>query len=83
MLLMGHICKQNFHPFDDVKDDVTRSLDVCHRSACESIVSKLLRFDRVYDLHFRIQTNFSQISSMQRRKRKTLFLVVLFRFKLS
>ena len=83
MLSIGQICKQIFHPFEDVKDDVTRSLDVCHRSACESIVSKLLEFDRVYDLHFRIQTNFGQISSTQRRKRKTLFLVVLFRVKFS
>ena len=52
-----------FIRFGDVRDDVTRSLDVCHMYACESIVSKLLRFDRVNDLHFRIQTNFGQISS--------------------
>ena len=29
MFLIGH----NFHPFSDVSDDVTRSLDVCHRCA--------------------------------------------------
>ena len=70
LLSIGQICKQNFYRFDDVKDDVTRSLDVCHRLACESIVSRLLRFDRVYDFHFRIHTNFGQISSTQQRKRK-------------
>ena len=26
----GYVCKENFHPFGDVRDDVTRSLDVCH-----------------------------------------------------
>ena len=31
MLLIGQVCKENVHPFSDVKDDVTRSLDVCHR----------------------------------------------------
>ena len=34
MFLIGQICKEKFHPFDDimgdVKDDVTRSRDVCH-----------------------------------------------------
>ena len=27
----GQICKEIFHPFGDVMDDVTKSLDVCHR----------------------------------------------------
>ena len=31
MLVIGRICNANFHTFDDVKDDVTRTLDVCHR----------------------------------------------------
>ena len=31
MLVMGRIYNANFHPFGDVRDDVTRSLDVCHR----------------------------------------------------
>ena len=31
MLVIDRICNANFHPFDDVRDDVTRSLDVCHR----------------------------------------------------
>ena len=31
MLVIGRICNANFHPFGDVKDDVTRSLDVNHR----------------------------------------------------
>ena len=65
MCLIGQICKENCHPFGDVRDDITRSLDVCQTLACYSIVSKLLRFDRVNDLHFRIQTNFVQISSTQ------------------
>ena len=63
MFSLGHICKETVHPFGDVMDDVTKSLDVCHSKAFESIVSKLLRFDRVNDLHFRIQTNCGQISS--------------------
>ena len=45
MLSIGQICKENFHPFGDV---------------------------RIFDLHFRIQTNFGQISSTQRRERKTV-----------
>ena len=66
MFLIGQICKENFHTFGDVMDDVTKSLDPCYRKAFELIVSKLLQFDKVNDLHFRIQTNFSQISSTQR-----------------
>ena len=31
ILVIGRICDANFHPFGDVRDDVTRSLDVCHR----------------------------------------------------
>ena len=31
MLVSSRICNANFHTFDDVKDDVTRSMDVCHR----------------------------------------------------
>ena len=31
ILLIGRICDANFHPFGDVRDDVTRSLNVCHR----------------------------------------------------
>ena len=31
MFLNGQVCKENFHSFADVRDDVTRSLDVCHR----------------------------------------------------
>ena len=31
MLVIGRMCKANFHPFGDVRDDVTSSLDVCHR----------------------------------------------------
>ena len=31
ILVIGQICDANFHPFGDVRDDVTRSLDVCHR----------------------------------------------------
>ena len=30
MIVIGRICNANFHPFGDVTDDVTRSLDVCH-----------------------------------------------------
>ena len=28
---IGQICKEIFYPFGDVMDDVTKSLDVCHR----------------------------------------------------
>ena len=31
MLSTDQICKENVHPFDDVIDDVTKSLDVCQR----------------------------------------------------
>ena len=31
MLSTDQICKENVHPFDDIIDDVTKSLDVCHR----------------------------------------------------
>ena len=31
ILVIDRICDENFHSFDDVRDDVTRSLDVCHR----------------------------------------------------
>ena len=33
MLLIGHVhvCKEKFHSLGDVKDDVTRSLNVCRR----------------------------------------------------
>ena len=65
MLVIGRICNANFHPFNDVRDDVIRSLDVCHRQAWKLIESDLLRFDSVYNLQFRIQTNFGQISSTQ------------------
>ena len=54
--VIGRICNANFHPFRNVRDDVTRSLIVCHRLAWKLIESNLLGFDRVYDLHFRIQT---------------------------
>ena len=61
MISIGQMCKKKFHPFGDVMDDVTKSLDVCHSKASESIVSNLLRFDRVNNLLFRIQINFDQI----------------------
>ena len=41
MFLNGQVCKENFHPFAIVRDDATRSLDVCQRLACESIVSTI------------------------------------------
>ena len=63
MLVIGQICNANYHPFGDGRDDVTKSLDVCHRLDCELIEYIILRFERVYDLHFRIQTNLGQISS--------------------
>ena len=31
MFSTGQICKENFHPFSDVMDDITQSLDACHR----------------------------------------------------
>ena len=31
MLVIGRVCNANFHPFGDVRDDVKKSLDVCHR----------------------------------------------------
>ena len=31
VLVFGRIYDANFHPFGDVRDDVTKSLDVCHR----------------------------------------------------
>ena len=31
ILMIGRICDANFHPFGDDRDDVTSSLDVCHR----------------------------------------------------
>ena len=31
ILVIGRIYDINFRPFGDVRDDVTRSLDVCHR----------------------------------------------------
>ena len=31
MFSIGQICKEKFHPFGDVMDDVTKSLDACHR----------------------------------------------------
>ena len=31
VLVIGRICDANFHPFGNVRDDVTRSLNVCHR----------------------------------------------------
>ena len=31
MFVIGRMCNANIHPFGDVRDDVTRSLDVCHR----------------------------------------------------
>ena len=63
MFSIGRICKEKFHPFVDVMDDVIKILDVWQGSVFDSIVSNLLRFDRVNDLHFRIQTNFGHISS--------------------
>ena len=33
ILVIGRICDANFHPFGNVRDDVTRSLDVSHRGA--------------------------------------------------
>ena len=32
ILVISRICDANFHPFGDVRDDVTRSLDVCQVS---------------------------------------------------
>ena len=29
--LRDSVTPENFHPFCDVRDDITRSLDVCHR----------------------------------------------------
>ena len=31
MFSISQICKENFHPFSDVMNDVTKRLDVCHR----------------------------------------------------
>ena len=61
MFSIGQICNENLHAFGNVMDDVTKHLDVCHGQAFDSIVSKLLLFDRGNDLHFRIQTNCGQI----------------------
>ena len=30
-LSTGQICKENIHPFGEIIDDVTESLNVCHR----------------------------------------------------
>ena len=57
MFSVGQICKDNFHPFGDVMDKVTRSLNVCHIKACEPIVSKLLRYDKVNGLYTFQDTN--------------------------
>ena len=65
MFSIVQICEENFHPVGDVMDDVTENLDACNGSAFDSFVSKLLRFDRLNNLHFRILTNFDQISSTQ------------------
>ena len=35
MFLIGQVCKEIFASFGGVTDDVTRSLHVCHRLACE------------------------------------------------
>ena len=65
MLVIDRIYNANFHPFGDDRDDVTSNLEVCHRLASKLIESNLLRFDRVYDLHFRLQGNVGEISSTQ------------------
>ena len=57
MFSVGQICEENFHPFGDVMDGVTKNLDACHGLAFDSFVSKLLRFYRLNNLHFRILTN--------------------------
>ena len=31
MFSIGQICKENFHLFGDVMDDITKTLDACHR----------------------------------------------------
>ena len=31
ILVIGRICDANFRPFGDVRDVVTRSLDICYR----------------------------------------------------
>ena len=49
ILVIGRISDANFRPYGDVRDDVTRSLDVCHRLAWKLIYSNLLQFGRVYD----------------------------------
>ena len=46
MFSIGQICNEIFHAFGVVMDDVTKHLDVCHCQAFDSIVSKLLLFDR-------------------------------------
>ena len=42
IFLIVQFFKENVHPIGDVSDDVTRSLDVCHRQVCGSTVSKRL-----------------------------------------
>ena len=37
MLSICQICKENFHPFGDVMDDLTRSWDVCLRLAFNQV----------------------------------------------
>ena len=31
IIVIGRTCDANCHPFGDVRDNITKSLDVCHR----------------------------------------------------
>ena len=52
-----HFCfQQNSYPICVVSDDVTKSVEVCHRKACKLLGINSLSFDSLVDLHFRVQT---------------------------
>ena len=66
MLVMGRICNENFHPFELTSGMTSQENWMFATGKLAKKSNQIfLRFDRVYDLHFRIQTNFGQISSTQ------------------
>ena len=63
-----------------VSDDVTKSVEVCHRKACKLLGINSLSFNSLVDLHFRVQTAFNQFCRDTRGKCHFSFLIFMHDF---
>ena len=64
IILIDYCFQQSSYPFCVVSDDVTKCVEVRHRKACKLLCINALSFHSLVNLHFRVQTVFSQFLTL-------------------